>query len=219
MVHLYPLLHKAMDYIYRYGDPGRLYLNVTNKCTNRCSFCVRYHSRGLGGSILSGGREPDLAALKDALRNFGSPADFKEFIWCGFGEPTYRLDLIVEAASWLRSGGAKIRLNTNGHPGLIHGRDVLLKLSQAVDAVSVSLNAPNCRRYLELCNPDLHSVPDRHSLNPELFWQATIDFLSRAPLFFREVQASVVDCFLSSEEIEECRSLALSLGVNQFRVR
>jgi TatD DNase family protein len=208
-----------MEYIYRYGDPGRLYLNVTNRCTNRCSFCVRYHSKGLGGSILSGGREPDLQALQDALQDFGSPGDCREFIWCGFGEPTYRLDLIVEAAPWLRSGGAKIRLNTNGHAGLIHGRDVLPELSQAVDAVSVSLNAPNCLRYLELCNPDVNSVPDRHDLTSELFWEATLDFLSRAPSFFKEVQASVVDYFLSSEEIEECRSLALSLGIAQFRIR
>ena len=118
-----------MEYSYRYGDPDRLYLNVTNRCTNRCPFCVRYHTHSLGGSVLWGGPEPDLKALKEAVLSRGPLEDFNEFIWCGFGEPTYRLDLITEAADWLRSGGAKIRLNTNGHATLIHGRDVLPELA------------------------------------------------------------------------------------------
>jgi TatD DNase family protein len=208
-----------MEYAYRYGDPGRLYLNVTNRCTNRCSFCIRYHTRGLGGSILWGGPEPDLKALQDAVLSRGALEDFDEFIWCGFGEPTYRLDLITKAAGWLRGGGAKIRLNTNGHAALIHGRDVLRELAAAVDAVSVSLNAPNCQRYLELCLPDPGSVPGKEVKSPEDFWRATIDFLACAPEYFKEVQASVVGFMLSPEEIEEARALAHSMGIERFRVR
>ena len=208
-----------MEYAYRYGDPGRLYLNVTNRCTNRCPFCVRYHAQGLGGSVLWGGPEPDLAALQNAARACGALESFGEFIWCGFGEPTYRLDLITEAAEWLRSDGAEVRLNTNGHACLIHGRDVLAELASAVDVVSVSLNAPDCHRYLELSLPDPDSVQNSEALSPGDFWKATLDFLARAPEYFREVQASVVGFTLSAEEIEKTRSLVNSIGIERFRVR
>jgi TatD DNase family protein len=210
-----------MDYAYRYGDARRIYLNVTNRCTNRCSFCVRDRARGLGGAILWGEEEPDLAMLQAAVAKQGAVEDFREFIWCGFGEPTFRMDLIKEAAPWLRSHGAKIRLNTNGHACLIHGRDVLIELSQSVDDVSISLNAPTLHRYLELCRPDLSVFPSHTGvmLRPELLWDAMLDFLFRSPVYFENAQASVVGSALSAEEVEQCRSLARSLGVKQFRVR
>ncbi len=210
-----------MDYAYKHGDGRRLYLNVTNRCTNRCSFCVRYRTEGLGGAVLWGGEEPDLPKLKDAIHKHGMLEEFKEVIWCGYGEPTYRLDLIKEAAPWLRSCGATTRLNTNGHACLIHGRDVLPELSRAVDAVSISLNAPNCGRYLELCNPDLDSFSrsDGEIPDPRLLWDAMIDFLSRSPCYFGKTQVSAVGYALSVEEIDQCKSLARSLGVMQFKVR
>jgi len=204
-----------MEYAYTYGDPDRLYLNVTNRCTNRCRFCVRHHARGLGGAILRGGPEPDLQALLTTVEGLGGPAEFAEFIWCGFGEPTFRLDLITGAASWLRSGGARIRLNTNGHACLIHGRNILPELSVAVDEVSISLNAPDCSTYLSVCQPD----PDSFPVGAGCFWQTMLDFLSRAPAYFAGVQATVVGFALPHQAIENSRALACSLGVRQFRVR
>jgi TatD family-associated radical SAM protein len=213
-----------LDYAYTYGDKRKLYLNATNRCTNRCSFCVRYATEGLGGAILWGQGavdEPDLDWLQDAVRAQGSFEEFREFIWCGYGEPTFRLDLIQEAAQWLRSASAKIRLNTNGHASLIHGRDVLAELAPAVDEVSISLNAPNCRRYVDLCRPDLNffAGSGRAAMPPELFWEAMLDFLSRAPAYFAKVQASVFGLVLTREEIQSCRLLASSLGIKHFRVR
>lgn len=204
-----------MEYVYRYGDARRLYLNVTNKCANRCSFCVRYSTAGLGGAVLWGGEEPDLQMLQEAVRAFGSFEGFREFVWCGYGEPTFRLDLIRQAAPWLRSRGAKIRLNTNGQACLIHGRDVLPELSPAVDEISISMNAPNCWRYLELCRPE----SDRFLVAPERFWDALLDCLIRAPGYFESVQATVVGAVLGPEEIRQCRNLASSMGINKFRVR
>jgi TatD DNase family protein len=204
-----------MDYSYTYGDPRRLYLNVTNRCTNRCTFCVRNYTRGLGGAILWGSGEPDWKELRDSILERNSLSIVTEFIWCGYGEPTFRLDLITEAASWLRSKGAKIRLNTNGHGCLIHGRDILPELSRSVDEVSVSMNAPDPSRYCELCKPGLDQV----SLPPEAFWESMLDFLSRAPACFGTVQASIVEMALTDEEIELSRKLALSLGIERFRMR
>jgi TatD DNase family protein len=203
-----------MDYGYRYGDPATLYLNVTNRCTNRCSFCVRYKTGGLGGAVLWGTEEPDLTALERAVRNTGPFESFREFIWCGFGEPTYRLDLIVQSSQWLRSRGARIRLNTNGHACLIHGRNVLPELSKAVDSVSVSLNAPDCERYLELCRPE-----SAMGLEPRRFWDGMMQFLASVPEYFEETQASVVGSFLTSEEIERCGLLTDALGIGRLRVR
>jgi TatD DNase family protein len=162
-----------------------------------------------------------LDQLQNAVHGQGSFEEFREFVWCGYGEPTFRLDLIKEAAQWLRSAGAKIRLNTNGHACLIHGRDVLAELAPAVDEVSISLNAPNCQRYMDLCRPDLNFFAEsgRAALPPEIFWEAMLDFLSRAPVYFEKVQASVVGFALTREEIRSCRLLASSLGVKRFRVR
>jgi TatD DNase family protein len=204
-----------MDYAYTFGDSSRLYLNVTNRCTNRCSFCVRNYRKGLGDAILWGGNEADLKDLRHSVLARSSFTDVSEFIWCGFGESTFRLDLIVESASWLRSNGAKIRLNTNGHGCLIHSRDILPDLSNAVDEVSVSLNAPDFIRYNQLCKPGLGPS----ILQPKAFWKGTVDFLSRAPAFFKSVQASVVGISLTDEEVERSRELALSLGIEKFRIR
>jgi TatD DNase family protein len=203
-----------MDYAYTYEDPNRLYLNVTNRCTNRCAFCLRDHLDGLGGFSLHGGREPSLEDLVAAVRALGGPERFRDVVWCGFGEPTYRLDLIVGAASFLHDAGCRVRLNTNGHACLIHDRDVLPELAGAVDEVSVSLNAPNRERYLELSRPI--SGPEAGEAR---FWEAVLDFLARAPRHIAGVQASVVGFTLTAVEIEEARALAASLGVTRFRVR
>jgi TatD family-associated radical SAM protein len=175
----------------------------------------------LGGATLWGGEEPDFEMLQAAVLAHGPLEKFREFIWCGFGEPTFRLSLIQQAASWLRSRGATIRLNTNGHACLIHGRDAVAELAQAADQVSVSLNAPNCQRYVELCRPDpgMYAIASGENAPEALAWDAMLDFLSRAPAYFKGVQASVVGYSLSTAEIESCRSLAHSLGITQFRVR
>jgi TatD DNase family protein len=199
-----------MDYAYMYGNYSRLYLNATNRCTNQCSFCIRNYGEGMGGSILFGGREPDFQDLRASVLSLRQLSDISEFVWCGFGEPTFRLDLILEAASWLRSEGANIRLNTNGHANIINGCDVLPELSKAIDSVSVSLNAPSALKYRELCQP---------ASNPEFYWESMIDFLTRAPAYIKNVQASVVGLALTEAEIAQCRALVLSLGIKHFRVR
>jgi TatD DNase family protein len=208
-----------MDYAYTYGDPRRLYLNVTNRCSNRCAFCVRNSTPGLGGRQLWGGPEPETAALWNSVEECGGPQAFSEIVWCGFGEPTYRLDLILGLSPRFRGAGSRVRLNTNGHACLIHGRDVLPELGRVIDEVSVSLNAPTAARYLQLCRPLPSVDPGKPPVPPEAFWDATCDFLRRAPAFVAVVQASVVGSALIPGEVEESRALALSLGVGKFRVR
>jgi TatD DNase family protein len=205
-----------MDYAYTFGEPSTLYLNVTNRCTTECTFCVRRFTDSLGSGQLRGGDEPDLPALLGAVEGHGGAEGFDEIVWCGFGEPTYRLDLIVEAAPALRGGGATIRLNTNGHGSLIHGRDVIPELAEAVDVVSVSLNAPTAERHAELCPP---AVPLPGVDGPRQLWQATVAFIEAAVGHFGEVHASVVGHCLTDPELAECEALARRLGVASLRVR
>lgn len=210
-----------MDHAYTFGEPSTIYLNVTNRCTNRCAFCVSRYAPGLGsGRRLKGGPEPGLDALLaavEACRVREGIDEFQEVVWCGFGEPTFRLDLIVAAGPELRRAGVpRIRLNTNGHACAIHGRDVLPELGAAVDAVSISLNAPSRERYLELCRPDPAAAGcDR----PEQLWDSLLDFIARAPRHVREVQASVVEAALDDDEVAACRALARSLGCASLRLR
>lgn len=206
-----------MDWVYQYRDPDRLYLNVTNRCSNRCTFCVRSRTAHLGDGHLLGGDEPDLDALLAAVEDRGGAARYREIVWCGYGEPTIRLDLVTGAAPVFRAAGAAVRLNTNGHGCLIHARDILPELGAAVDRVNVSLNAPDEARYLELCRPDPHSAPGAPA--PAAFWHAVLDFLARAPSLVSEVQASVVGHTLGRDELERSRRLAAELGCRSFRVR
>jgi TatD DNase family protein len=206
-----------MDWAYRFRDPDTLYLNVTNRCSNRCSFCVRSRTARLGDGLLAGGDEPGLDQLLATVEARGGAGRFLEIVWCGFGEPTMRLDLILAASPVFKSAGAAVRLDTNGHGCLIHGRNILAELGAVIDRVSVSLNAPTRERYLELCRPDPTSVPGEPP--PEAFWHATLDFLARSPAHVGEVAASVVGYVLDGDEIEHCRRLASELAGATLRVR
>ena len=208
-----------MDWAYQYRDPDTLYLNVTNRCTNRCSFCVRSSTARLGDGHLLGGAEPSFDELVDAIEHRGGPESFREIVWCGYGEPTFRLDLILLTSPIFRAADARVRLNTNGHACLIHGRDVLPELGKVIDRVNVSLNAPTAERYAELCRPDPGGVPGEQLANPFSYWDAMLDFLTRSPMHFDEVQASVVGHTLSETEIDQSRALAAKIAGAPLRVR
>jgi len=208
-----------MDLAYQYRDAERLYLNVTNRCTNRCSFCVRSHTARLGDGMLLGNDEPNLDELLFAVESKGGAGRYREIVWCGYGEPTIRLDLILDASPVFHTAGAKVRLNTNGHACLIHGRDVLPDLGKVIDRVNVSLNAPSAERYIELCRPDPSKIPTDPSPTHEAFWNATLDFLARAPAHIDEVQASVVGHTLDDDETELCADLAAEIAGVSCRIR
>ena len=208
-----------MDWAYQYRDPETLYLNVTNRCTNRCTFCVRSSTSRLGDGLLLGGSEPTFDELMEAIEERGGPESYRELIWCGYGEPTFRLDLIRLASPIFRAAGAKVRLNTNGHACLIHGRDVLPELGNVIDRVNVSLNAPDAERYVQLCRPDPSVATVEGSAHPRSFWEAVLDFLARAPDHIDDVRASVVGHTLSDDEIARCRQLAAELAGAPLRVR
>ncbi|PLY04023.1 MAG: radical SAM protein [Desulfuromonas sp.] len=180
-----------------------LYLNITNRCTNRCLFCARFDDFVVKGHELKLDSEPTAAEVIAAI---GDPSLYAEVVFCGYGEPLLRLDLIKEVASWLKERGIKVRINTDGQANLVHGRDILPELAGLVDAISISLNAPNAEGYQKLC---------QSSYGPEAY-EAVKEFIMLAREQIPQVTATAV-CY-PGIDTDACADVARELGV-PFRVR
>jgi TatD DNase family protein len=185
-----------------YKIRNSLYLNVTNRCSNRCSFCVRYRSDFVKGHNLSLSREPSEDEVMAAI---GDPSDFDEVVFCGYGEPTMRLELVKAVAARVKKMGGRVRLNTNGQGSLINGRDIVPELKGIVDEVSVSLDAQDAEAYQRICEPGLPGS-----------YEAVLEFIRASAGLFPIVKATVVDT--DGVDVEACRTLAGSLGA-ELRVR
>lgn len=190
-----------------YPFEGHLYINLTNRCTNKCKFCIRFTPSGVDGIDLWLEREPTVEEIKDAL----VAADFKsysEIVFCGYGEPMLRWDAVVEVAKFIRSNSdAKIRINTNGHANRAAGKDITPELEGLIDVISISLNAKNAKEYNEICVCDY---------GEDGFYEM-LDFAKKAKQYVPSVVLSVVDT-ISKEDIEACRKIAEETGV-EYRVR
>jgi TatD DNase family protein len=180
------------------------YLNVTARCTLRCAFCPKFNgSLAVGSYDLKLHHEPTADELVAAVPE---PSKFDQVVFCGFGEPTLRLDVVLETAARLKAKGARIRLNTDGLASLVHSRDVTPELQGKVDALSISLNAQDEATYERHCRPTLPGS-----------YAAMQDFARRAKAFVPEVTMSAIDG-LEGVDIAACERIAQSLGV-AFRRR
>lgn len=195
-----------MTITYQLGDS--LYVNVTNRCSNSCFFCVRNGQDAVGSAqSLWLEREPTKEEIvEDILKN--DLSRYKEIVFCGFGEPLMRFDAVVYACGEIKKqSNIKIRINTNGQADLIKGEPTAQKLSGLVDAISISLNASNAKKYQQDCRSDYG----------EEAFDAMLRFTADCKQYIPEVVLSVVD-IIGAEEVENCRAVAEKLGV-KFRVR
>jgi GTP 3',8-cyclase len=139
--------------VYRGADA--IYLNITNRCSSACEFCLRTWTDGVYGESLELDQEPEADDVMQAieLAFLDGPAD--EVVFCGFGEPTMRLDVVLAVTEWLRLRRIPSRLDTNGHGALLNPDvDVPAALAAAgLTGVSVSLNAADPETYDRLCRP------------------------------------------------------------------
>lgn len=186
-----------------YRIRNSLYLNITNRCSNRCSFCAKFDDFIVKGHNLLLDGEPSVNEVMEAI---GKPEGIDEVVFCGYGEPLLRLDLVKQVAAQLKQRGYRIRVNTDGQANLVHGRDILPELVGLVDSISVSLNASDTATYNNICNTPFG----------EGGFAGVCDFIRSARKHIPQVAASAVT--LPAVDIEACRELALSLGV-EFRVR
>ncbi|HYK90277.1 MAG TPA: TatD family hydrolase, partial [Acidobacteriota bacterium] len=186
-----------------YAIRDRLYVNLTNRCTAHCVFCRRESSPIASGYDLKLEQEHSVSAYLEAV---GDPQRYAEIVFCGFGEPTIRLDELLEIGRSLKTRGARLRLNTNGHGNLIHGRDIIPDLAGCLDEISVSIDAADEQTYNKIVRPDFGAGS----------FMAVVDFVKGCVGKIPRVQLTAVN--IPGLNLEGIRNLARDLGV-EFRLR
>ncbi len=195
-----------MTIFYPIGES--LYVNLTNKCPCRCVFCVREEHETVGNNnSLWLDHDPSMEEIKADLERFNLD-DYKEIVFCGFGEPMMRMDDLIETAKYIKSkADIKTRINTNGLGDLIHEKNTAECIKDCIDSVSISLNAPDKESYCRVTRPKFG----------EQSFEAMLKFAEECRDCGINIAFSVVD-EITPEEIEKSRELAESLGV-KLRVR
>ncbi len=186
-----------------YRIRNSLYLNITNRCSNRCSFCAKFDDFTVKGHNLLLEAEP---TFEEIIAAIGQPEGIDEVVFCGYGEPLIRLDLVKQVAGVLKLRGYHVRINTDGQANLAHGKNILPELAGLVDSISISLNAADSATYRRLCNTPFG----------EAGFSGVCDFIRSASAHIPQVIASIVT--VPDIDVTACRVLAESLGA-EFRVR
>ncbi len=190
-----------------YRAKGNIYLNITDRCSCSCGFCLAEFTDEVFGYDLTLHAEPDVDEIERAieLEFLDGPAD--EVVFCGLGEPTMRLDDVLAVTEWLRLRRIPARLVTNGHGELLNpGRDVATELATAgLGAVTVSLNAADPATYDELCRPTFSKAH-----------RAVIRFARRCVEEGMETTVTALD--QPGVDLDDCEALARAIGA-EFRAR
>ena len=192
-----------------YKVHNNLYVNLTNKCPCACTFCLRQTRDHMEDSgVLWLEKEPTVDEVIADFANFNLD-DYDEVVFCGFGEPTERIDVLLEVAAYVKKTYNKpTRINTNGLGNLVNGRDITPELKGLIDTVSISLNTPNKERYYELT---------RSKFGIGSF-DAMIDFAREAVKYVPHVVMTTVETTITKEEEAECQRICDSIGA-KYRIR
>ncbi len=188
-----------------------VYVNLTNRCPCACTFCLRNNASGVFGSgPLWLEREPSVQEVEESLSGWDL-SRFGEVVFCGYGEPTERLDALLSVAGFVRGRwpSVRMRVNTNGLADLIAGEPTARRFAGLVDSVSISLNTDDPEEYLAVCRPRFGRAA----------YPAMLRFAEEAREFVPEVVMTVVgEPVTSVEKQERCRAICDRLGV-RLRVR
>jgi len=201
-------MEKGFTITYEYG--GNLYVNTTNRCDFNCTFCLR-HNAG-GGSIYTHNlwltREPTREEILQSIED-RDLSPYGQLVFCGFGEPSYRIEDICWVIDRLKEHGKKIftRMDTNGTGNLIHGRNICPDFKGRFDMVSISLNTDTAEKYDALCVPQVSGA-----------FEAMLAFAKEIRQYVPRVMMTVVDT-IPKEEIEACRRICEEEVGAEFRVR
>lgn len=190
---------------FTYELDGNLYINLTSKCTNDCTFCVRNEKADYFGHKLWLAREPKAEEVIARLpEDIGA---YREYVFCGFGEPTIKLPVLLEVAREIKRRGGTTRINTYGQANMIWKRDVTGELAAVIDKINVSLNEATAKDYAALCRPAFG----------EAAFAGLQEFAKLCAEKGIDTWFSVVDV-IGEEKIEACRAIARACGVT-LRVR
>lgn len=193
---------------YAYGD--NLYVNTTNRCNFSCEFCIRHNSHlgDVSSHDLWLEKEPTVDEILASIESHDLTR-YKQLVFCGFGEPSYRIDDICTVIDRMKEKGEKIftRMDTNGTGCLIHGRDICPAFKDRFDMVSISLNTDTSDKYDAICHPQ-----QQHAFD------AMKSFASEIQKYVPRVMMTVVDC-IPEAEIENCRHICEDEIGAVYRVR
>ena len=186
-----------------------LYLNLTNRCPCACTFCIRQKDEKFYvQNSLWLEHEPNFEEVKAALLA-EDLNKYSEFVFCGFGEPTEALDLLLETAKFLKSNTDKpIRINTNGLGNLINKKNITPLFEGIIDAVSISLNSSDAKIYESNVRP----------IYKEEAYPALIGFTREVRKYVPNVTMTTVSTTITHDDEENCRKLCEQLGV-KYRIR
>ncbi|MDA3860180.1 MAG: YchF/TatD family DNA exonuclease [Melioribacteraceae bacterium] len=190
-----------LSFTYQIGES--LYVNVTNRCNSDCVFCDRKGDAVINGYSLkmSKAEEPEASVY---ISEIGDPSKYNEIVFCGYGEPTIRWEVVKEIATYVKANGGKTRMNSDGHGNFINKRDITSELKDTIDTVSISLNSTDKVQYAKLMRVD-------ESLHAEM-----IDFAKKAKEYTNVVMSIVG---LSSVDTENAKQFVINeIGAN-FRER
>ncbi len=193
-----------------YEFHNNLYVNLTNRCPCACTFCLRQTTDHMGGSgSLWLTEEPSAAQVIAEFDRFRMP-DYDELVFCGFGEPTEALDVLLDVARHVKNTWpfVPVRINTNGLGSLIRGENIAPLFKGLIDIVSISLNTPDEARYLELTR-------SRFGISS---FQAVLDFAGECSKYVPEVIMSTVATTITPEEEQKCGEICKRVGA-VYRIR
>lgn len=185
-----------------------VYVNLTNKCPCACTFCLRKTKKMAESNSLWLKREPSISEVIEEFESIDLPK-FDEVIFCGFGEPSERIDDIVEIAKYIKKRCPEMptRINTNGLSDLVNNKPTAPLLKGVIDTVSISLNAPNAEEFLEV-------TQNKFGIKS---YDAMKKFALECKKYVPHVVFTVVDC-IGEEEIKKSQEVCDKLGI-KLRVR
>lgn len=192
------------------GFSNKIYINITNQCPCACTFCLRSTKEMTEHNSLWLKKEPTAPEIIAELKKY-QWNHLDEIIFCGFGEPTMRLDTVLEVAAYCKKEhpSIPIRMNTNGLGNLIHGKSISAMLEGVIETISISLNASNKEKYYALTRSKFGIAS----------YDAMLEFAVECKEYVPNVVLSVVDC-IGEEEIKACQKICderdLTLRVRPF---
>jgi TatD DNase family protein len=189
-------------FTYKLGDS--LYINVTNRCNAHCVFCQRKEKPFIRGYNLGMERSEEPSA-DVYIKEIGDPKEYSEIVFCGYGEPTIRWDVVKAVAKYVKDNGGRTRLNTNGHGNIINKKNITPEMKGLIDVVSISLNTFNPKQYSELVGVETS------------YFDEMIDFAKKSKPFVKKVVMTIVS--IDEVDIERARKITEEEIGAEFRVR
>ncbi|MBU0951310.1 MAG: TatD family nuclease-associated radical SAM protein [Elusimicrobia bacterium] len=189
-----------------YSYKNNVYLNITNRCTMNCTYCIRTKwNWGYRGNNLRLKKEPTVKEIIKESETLRKKIAFSpltsDIVFCGYGEPLIRLETVKKVAAYYKKIGLNVRINTNGQANLYHGKNICPELKGLIDKICISLNAENAVKYKNVNRP-------RYGLKS---FNAVLTFAKECKKYIKDV--SITSVKLEGTDINKCRQIAKKIGV------